>query len=175
MKRILLLSAALCAVAGAAHAVTPDSETLTYKLSGEIASTCELVPEGTINYTVDMTNLGNQGFAAVAYSCNSPYTLTIETLNGGMRHVESNGAITVDYRIETFGFTGGSGAGPQVFIASQVKSNPEELDKVTTWESLLANAGIQTGNMDLIFPGLSEYPVAGTYKDEVKLVLKADL
>ena len=61
--------------AGAAAA--QDSEELVINLSGEVASNCERIPEGSANYTVDMLETDNQGFLAIAYSCNSPYTVTL--------------------------------------------------------------------------------------------------
>lgn len=174
MKYVLLSAVAAVAMTGAAYA--QDSESLTYELNGSIDSNCELVPEGTIAVNVDMLDFGNQGLAAVAYSCNSPYTLTIESLNGGMEHQESGGAIVIEYDVETFGFFNDDfGNGPNSFNSAAIQGTPGLVAEDLSWTNILLNGGVQTGNIDLIFPGLAESNVAGTYEDELTLVLEAQL
>ena len=172
MKRTLTALAVAAMMAGASHAVTADSESLVLSLNGEIASNCELIPEGTASYTVDMGNFGNQGFAVIAYSCNSPYTLSLSSLNGGMSHFESGGALVVDYAVETFGFS----TGPQSFTASAMTGgSTSTVDQQTSWANIFVNGGAQAGNLDLVFPGFANSAVAGTYTDELTVTLTADL
>lgn len=174
MKTLLKLSvtAAFLLSSSAAFSVTPDSETLDINLNGQVDSRCELIPEGSVSYTVDMADINTQGFAAIAYSCNSPYTLTIVSANGGMKHQESN-SINIDYDLYTFGF-GGADDGFKSFTASQITS-AAIVDQENSWQNILLNGGITAGTMDLQFAGLSEYQVAGTYKDTLTLTLSADL
>lgn len=174
MKYVLLSAVAAVAMTGAAYA--QDSESLTYELNGTIDSNCELTPEGTISVDVDMEDFGNQGLAAVAYSCNSPYTLTIESLNGGMEHQESGGAVVIEYDVETFGFFNDDvGNGPNSFNSAAIQGAPATVAQDLSWTNILLNGGVQIGNLDLIFPGLAESAVAGTYEDELTLTLTADL
>lgn len=162
---------AMLATAGTATALTADEESLTFELNGEIESNCELTPDGNVAYDVDMTDFGNQGFAAVVFSCNSPYELTISSLNGGMKHAESGGTINIEYDVETFGFA----TGPQSFNSSDISATPGVVVSDTDWVNILANIGAQAGNLDLIFPGFVDSFVAGTYEDELTLTLSAQL
>ncbi len=175
MKTLFKLSvtAAFLFSSSAAFSVTPDSEQLEISLNGSVESTCVLIPEGSVSYAVDMADIGTQGFAAIAYSCNSPYTLTIESANGGMKHQESSGAVNIDYDLFTFGFFGADN-GPKNFTASAIQT-AAVLDQETSWQNILVNGGATIGTMDLQFANLSEYQVAGTYKDTLTLILAANL
>lgn len=177
MKRKLTAFAAVALMAGVAHAqIAPDSDTLNYELNGTIDSVCVLTPNGTSVVNVDMGNFGNQGLAAVAYSCNSPYTLTISSANGGLEHQESGGAITIEYDVETFGFLNDDvGNGPQTFNSAAIGTTAATVAQDLSWTNILFNGGIQTGNIDLTFPGLLQSNVAGTYQDTLTLTLTADL
>lgn len=176
MKRTLTAIAAVALMAGIANAITPDTDSLEYQLNGTIDSVCVLAPNGTSVVNVDMTNFGNQGLAAVAYSCNSPYTLTISSLNGGLEHQESGGAITIEYDVETFGFLNDDiGNGPQSFNSVAIASTPATVAQDLSWTNILLNGGIQTGNLDLVFPAPAQSNVAGTYSDTLTLTLTADL
>ena len=98
MKRTLTaIAAAVALTAGSASAL--DSESLEITLGGEVESNCELVPEGSASYDVDMLDTGNQGSLTILYSCNSPYTVSLESLNGGMYHNESTGGVNIDYDV----------------------------------------------------------------------------
>ncbi|MBI1193491.1 MAG: hypothetical protein GC205_09990 [Bacteroidetes bacterium] len=177
MKHTLKAVIAMAFVAGAAQAqVAPDSESLQYELSGTIASNCVLVPNGTSVVNVDMSNFGNQGLAAVAYSCNSPYTLRIASANGGLQHQESGGAITIAYDVETFGFLNDDfGNGPQSFNSAAIAATPAVVAQDLSWTNILLNGGVQTGNLDLVAPSLANSSVAGTYQDTLTLTLTADI
>lgn len=177
MKRTLTAFAAVALMAGAAHAqLTPDTDSLEYQLNGTIDSVCVLAPNGTSVVNVDMSNLGNQGLAAVIYSCNSPYTLSITSANGGLRHNESNGAIVIQYDVETFGFGNDDfGNGPQSFNSAAIQATPAVVAQDLSWTNILLNGGLQTGNLDLIAPSLANTNVAGTYLDTLTLTLTADL
>ncbi|MGY6661034.1 MAG: hypothetical protein ACXIVO_01810 [Glycocaulis sp.] len=173
MKKLIFASAAAI-IMSAAASYAQDSESLTYNLNGSIASNCEIVPEGVVNVNVDMLNFGNQGLAAVAYSCNSPYELTIQSANGGMEHQESGGAIVILYDVETFGFFNTTGNGPQSFNSAAIVA-PQVVATETSWANILVNGGLQLGNIDLVFPGLANSNVAGTYEDQLTLTLTAIL
>lgn len=179
MKKLLLASAA-AAVAFAAQpamaqvAPAPD-ETLVVNLSGSVPSVCDMDPEGSANYTVDMLDTGNQGALLIAYSCNSPYTVSLQSLNGGMRHNESNGAVNIPYGIETIGFDP-SGVSATNTSSADMETAPAVIANVTSWQNILANLGVRYGELDLNFANnINEYAVAGTYADELTITLSANL
>jgi len=173
MKRTLTTLAAVAMLAGAATAVTPDSESLVISLGGEVESNCELAPEGTASYAVDMLNTGNQGSLTILYSCNSPYTVSLESANGGMEHQESSGAVNIDYDIEA-SFLGLGIFSPTSTNSADMNGTPVVIVQNNDWQNILTNAGIRTGNLDLSFDSLNEYAVAGTYEDELTITLTAD-
>ncbi len=176
MKKLALFAAvATAAVAFAAPAsaqVVADSESFTLNLAGSVDSNCELVPEGSGNYAVDMLNAGNQGALTIAYSCNSPYTVSLSSLNGGMRHSESNGAVNIDYDVEATGFAPGSATSTN---SADMFGTAVPIVTNSNWQNILTNAGLRQGNLDLSFDSLSEYAVAGTYADELTITLAANL
>lgn len=171
MKRTLTALATVAMMAGGAQAM--DSESLVINLSGEVESNCELIPEGTANYAVDMADTGNQGSLTILYSCNSPYTVSLESANGGMEHQESGGAVNIDYDVEASFF------GLGIFAATSTNSadmagTPLVIVTNNDWENILTNGGTRTGNLDLSFDSLNEYQVAGTYEDELTVTLAAN-
>jgi hypothetical protein len=172
MKRTFTAIAAVALVGGAAHAVTPDSESLVILLNGEIESNCELAPEGTTSFAVDMEDYGNQGTLAIAYSCNSPYTVTLQSLNGGMEH--ESGLLNLEYDIEHIGWDQNGINGGSVNSAA-MQAAPVEIANSPNWENIVTNLGVRTGNLDLNLPPFSEQAVAGEYEDELTLTLTAVL
>lgn len=151
----------------AAPAMAGDSESYVINLEGSVESNCELVPEGSTTAAVDMLETGNQGFLVVAYSCNSPYEVTLSSLNGGMEHQESGGAVNIDYDIEaTFG-----GFATVNSVAAQ--GSPQVIASDADWTNILLNGGVRSGNLDLSFDSLAEYAVAGTYEDTLTITLAA--
>tara|TARA_R110000796_G_scaffold221657_2_gene337813 strand:- start:3914 stop:4495 length:582 start_codon:yes stop_codon:yes gene_type:complete len=170
MKRTLTaIAAAVALTAGSASAL--DSESLVINLTGEVESNCELIPEGSASYNVDMLDDGDQGFLAVAYSCNSPYTVTLQSANGGMEHVESFGAVNIDYDVDTRWWIFPTGT-----YNSQTDLSGAGTVIVTDndWENILTNGGSRNGNLDLSFDSLAEYAVAGTYEDTLTITLAAN-
>lgn len=174
MRKFLLAGiagiAAFAAVPAAAQ-VTPDSESFTLNMSGSVASNCELIPEGSGNFAVDMLNPGNQGVLVVAYSCNSPYTVSLTSLNGGMRHAESGGAVNIDYDVEATGFLPGT---QTTTNSAAMQGTPVTIVTNSNWQNILLNGGLRTGNLDLSFDSIGEYAVAGTYSDELTITLAAN-
>ena len=173
MKKTLILAAlpfALAAVPAAAQ-VTADSETYAIALSGSVASNCELIPEGSGSYNVDMLNTGNQGALAIVYSCNSPYTVSLSSLNGGMKNTTSGGVVNIDYNVEAsfFGFSATS------TNSQAMQSSPVTIVTNNDWQNILTNGGARSGNLDLSFDNLGEYAVAGDYEDTLTITLAADL
>lgn len=165
---VAALPAALIATPAAAQ-ITPDSESFAINLNGQVASVCDITPEGTGSYNVDMLDTGNQGFLIVAFSCNSPYIVTLESANGGMEHVESGGSVNIDYDIEaTFGGFG-------TVNSLTMHNNPQTIVTETSWSNILTNGGVRSGNMDLQFGSLAEYAVAGTYEDTLTIAVTAQL
>ena len=71
----LAAAATIPALFAAAPVAAQDAESFTLALSGSVDSNCELVPEGSGSFAVDMLETGNQGALTIAYSCNSPYTV----------------------------------------------------------------------------------------------------
>lgn len=171
MKRTLTALATVAIMAAGAHA--QDSESLVINLSGEVASNCELIPEGTANYNVDMADTGNQGSLTILYSCNSPYTVSLQSTNGGMRHAESSGAVNIDYDVEA-SFFGLGIFSPTSTNSADMQGSPVVIVTNNDWENILTNGGTRTGNLDLSFDSLSEYQVAGTYSDELTVTLAAN-
>lgn len=150
------------------QALAQDSESFVINLNGSVASNCELIPEGSGNFNVNMLETGNQGFLAVAFSCNSPYTVTLQSQNGGMRHVESGGAVNIDYDVEsTFG-------GFPTTNSANMQASPVVLVTDSDWVNIMLNGGIRSGNLDLSFDNPAEYAVAGTYEDKLTITLAAD-
>lgn len=149
-----------------------DSESFVVNLNGSVASNCELVPEGSANFNVDMLNTGNQGVLTVLYSCNSPYTLSLQSANGGMRHVESGGAVNIDYDIEASFL--GLGIGATSTNSASMQASPVVIVTDNDWTNILLNGGTRTGNLDLSFDNLAEYAVAGTYEDQLTITLAAN-
>ena len=176
MKAFALLAtaaaSALFVAAPASAQVAPDSESFTLALNGTVQSNCELIPEGSGTANVDMLNTGNQGALVIAYSCNSPYTVSLTSLNGGMRHAESNGAVNIDYDVEAQGFFGGNQTSTN---SATMHGTPVVIVTNNDWQNILTNGGLRTGNLDLSFDSLNEYAVAGTYSDQLTITLAANL
>jgi type 1 fimbria pilin len=170
MKRTLTALAGLAMMAGTASAIPADSDDLKINLKGTVDSVCELTPDGPLDYDVNMLDYGNQGLLAIAYSCNSPYTVTIASKNGGMEHQESTGAVNIPYDIETYGFFVSA-----TFDSAAIAGTPGVLDTDNDWTNILLNGDGRIGNMDLRWQGLSNFAVAGTYKDTLTIKIKADL
>jgi len=172
MKRTLTaIAAAVALTAGSASAL--DSESLEITLGGEVESNCELVPEGSASYDVDMLDTGNQGSLTILYSCNSPYTVSLESLNGGMYHNESTGGVNIDYDVEA-SWLGLGIFSPTVTNSADMQGTPVTIVTNNDWVNILLNGGTRTGNLDLSFDSPSEYAVAGTYSDVLTITLAAD-
>jgi len=167
----LLAAASAPALLFAMPAAAQDSENFVLALSGSVDSNCELVPEGSGTYSVDMLDQGNQGVLTVAYSCNSPYTVSLQSLNGGMRHSESGGAVNIDYDVEASFL--GTGIGASSTNSASMQNAPTVIVTNNDWQNILTNAGTRTGNLDLSFDSLSEFAVAGTYEDQLTITLAA--
>ncbi|MDO9362139.1 MAG: hypothetical protein Q7T60_04385 [Sphingopyxis sp.] len=174
MKKAILLAVLPFAVAAvpAAAQVTPDSESYAINLRGSVASNCQLAPEGNGTFNVDMLDNGNQGALIIGYSCNSPYKVTLKSLNGGMKNTTSNGAVNIDYDIEASNFFGGSATTTN---SANIKTTPAAIVTNNDWQSILTNGGIRYGNLDLSFDNLGEYAVAGVYEDTLTITLAASL
>ena len=174
MEKLSKFAVAVALLATTAPAMAAgDSESYKINLTGSVASNCELIPEGTGNYNVDMLETGNQGVLTILYSCNSPYTVSLQSLNGGMKHVESGGAVNIDYDIEASFL--GLGIGATTTNSASMQASPVVVVTNNDWQNILTNGGTRTGNLDLSFDSLSEYAVAGTYSDVLTVVLKATL
>jgi hypothetical protein len=173
MRKAFILAALPFAMAAmpAAAQVTADSEQYEIALNGSVASNCELIPEGSGSYTVDMLNQGNQGTLVIAYSCNSPYTVSLQSLNGGMKNVTSNGAVLIDYDVEA-SFLGFSATTTN---SANMQGAPQVIVTNTDWQNILTNGGIRHGNLDLSFDSVNEYAVAGDYEDTLTITLAAQL
>lgn len=168
----LAVAAAVPALVFAVPASAQDSEQFVLNLAGSVASQCELLPEGSGNYNVNMLEFGDQDLGFIGYSCNSPYTVSIESANGGMYNLNSGGAVVIPYAVEA-----SSTNSPPVTVESgDMHGTPVDIVTETNWANLLANGGIATGDLDLNFFGiLDEYAVAGDYEDALTIVLQAQL
>ena len=160
---------ALFLASPAAAQIAPDSESYEIALNGSVASVCDITPEGSGSYNVNMLNSGNQGFLVVSFSCNSPYIVTLESANGGMEHQESGGSVVIDYDVEsTFG-------GFATVNSADMHGTPQTIVTETSWANIGLNGGMRSGNLDLSFDSLSEYAVAGTYEDTLTIAVTAQL
>lgn len=180
MKKTFLAgaAAAIAFVASPAMAqgvpAAPD-ETLAINLNGSVPSECNLTPSGSTNYTVDMLDFGNQGGLVIEYSCNSPYTVSLQSQHGGMRHSESSGLVNIPYGVETIGFDP-NGLTATNTSSTDMQAAAEPIAVVTSWQNIAANLGIRYGELDLNFASnINEYAVAGTYEDVLTITLSADL
>jgi len=174
MKKIFFagVSAAVALAASPALAqVAPDEESYTISLAGEVDSNCELAPEGAGNFAVNMLETGNQGNLVIAYSCNSPYTVSLTSLNGGMSHFESGGTVNIDYDVEASGFLPGTQTSTN---SDDMFGTPVVIVENNDWQGIFFNGGLRSGNLDLSFDSLSEIAVAGTYSDELTVTLAAN-
>lgn len=172
MKRTLTAIAAAAALtAGSASAL--DSESLVINLSGEVDSVCELSPDGTTSYSVDMLDTNNQGALGILYSCNSPYTVSLQSLNGGMKHGESGGTVNIEYDIDAAGFDTGFVFGASQTNSADMQASPVVIVTNTDWQNIFFNGGVRAGSLELSFEDLTEYAVAGTYSDELTITLTA--
>ncbi|MDT0575603.1 hypothetical protein RM533_05345 [Croceicoccus sp. F390] len=173
MKKIFAASLAITAAVLATSAsaqVVKDSESFAIALSGTVASNCELTPEGSGSYNVNMLDVTDQGLLAITYACNSPYTVSLQSQNGGMRHQESNGAVLIDYDIDSsfLGFN-------RVTVNSaNMKSAPATIVTDSDWKNIALNGGARQGDLGLSFDNLAEYAVAGTYSDTLTIKLAAN-
>lgn len=167
----LIIAAAAPALAFAAPASAQDSDSFVVNLAGSVDSECVLLPDGPVNFDVDMLDVGNQGLLVLGYSCNSPYTVSIQSLNGGMLNTTSGGAVNIPYALEVIS----THDGPESFNSGDITS-PVVVVEDTDWANIAANGGLAAGNLDLNFAGLlDEYAVAGDYSDELTFVLEAQL
>lgn len=165
-------ASALMISAPASAQVAADSESFVLSLNGTVDSNCELIPEGSGTYNVNMLETGNQGVLAIAYSCNSPYTVSLSSLNGGMRHAESNGLVKIDYDVEAQNFFGGNQTSTN---SATMQGTPVVIVTNSNWQNIATNGGLRTGNFDLSFDSVGEYAVAGTYADQLTITLAANL
>ncbi len=174
MKNLVKLAAAVAvpALMIASPAAAQDSESFVIGLSGSVDSNCELIPEGSGSLAVDMLNTGNQGSLTIVYSCNSPYTVSLESANGGMEHQESGGAVNIDYDVEASWL--GTGLAATSTNSASMQGTPVVIVTENDWANILTNGGTRSGNLDLSFDSLSEYAVAGTYEDELTITLAAN-
>lgn len=175
MKNLVKFAAAAAvpALMIATPAAAQDSESYVIGLSGSVASNCELIPEGSGTLAVDMLEGGNQGTLTILYSCNSPYTVSLESANGGMEHQESGGLVNIDYNVEA-SFLGLGIFSPTTTNSADMQGTPVVIVTNNDWENILTNGGTRTGNLDLDFDSINEYAVAGTYEDQLTITLAAN-
>lgn len=177
MKMItkLAIAASVPALGFAAPAsaqVTADSDQFVVNLVGSVQSQCELLPNGSTTFGVNMLNTGNQGSLAIGYSCNSPYTVSLTSTNGGMKNTTSGGVVNIPYAVEA----SATGVGA-VTVNSNTEMNGTAFPIVTDsdWVNILANLGAASGNIDLNFSGIgNQYAVAGDYEDTLTITLAAN-
>ena len=174
MRNVVKAAAVLSAagILAATPAMAQDSESYVIGLNGSVASNCELIPEGSGTFNVDMLNTGNQGSLTILYSCNSPYTVSLGSLNGGMLNTTSGGVVNIDYDVEASFL--GIGIAATSTNSADMQAAPVTIVTNNDWENIFTNGGTRTGNLDLSFDSLSEYAVAGEYEDELTITLAAN-
>ncbi|BDI61943.1 hypothetical protein [Qipengyuania nanhaisediminis] len=167
-----LAAASVSALIFASPAAAQDSESFVLALSGSVDSNCELIPEGSGSFNVDMLETGDQGALTIVYSCNSPYTVSLQSLNGGMEHQESGGAVNIDYDIESSFL--GLPFGVTTTNSADMEAAPVVIVTDNDWQNILTNGGTRSGDLDLQFDSIAEFAVAGTYQDELTITLAAN-
>lgn len=175
MKRTLTAITAVAAlIAGSATAqtLTADSETLTYNLNGFVQSECSLTPNGTVNKNVVMTAVNAQGVGQITFSCNSPYKVTVQSTNGGMKHAQSGGSLLIPYQLRHGGSIGGEAVDYGPYYLSGDLTTEQLLDESTDWLSIASNQGYRNINLDVQFDD-DTYAVAGNYSDTLTVTLTA--
>lgn len=167
-KLMMAAVPAMLAATPAMATVTADSDSLEINLNGEVASNCELTPDGPVNKTLDMNNgLTPQQLVGIAYSCNSPYTVTLKSQNGGLKH--NSGQFKVAYDVIIAGLGGIQSK------SAQTLQGGVAIAQDTDWTNIALNAGAKALTFDINFNGLHDYQVAGTYSDKLTVSIKADL
>lgn len=166
-KLMLAAIPAMLAASPAMAAVTADSDSVEINLNGEVASVCFLTPDGPVTKTLNMTNVTAQQLVGILYSCNSPYTVTLTSQNGGLKHNSAPFKVAYDVRI--------AGTGGFQTRSAQSLTGGVAIAQDTDWTNIALNGGGQALTFDLNFNGLTDYQVAGTYSDKLTVSIKADL
>jgi hypothetical protein len=167
-KLLLAAVPAMLAASPAMATVTADSDSLEINLNGEVQSVCFLTPDGPVTKTLNMANgLTPQQLVGIAYSCNSPYTVTLKSQNGGLKHNSAPFKVAYDVII--------AGTGGLQSRSAQSLTGGVAIAQDTDWTNIALNGGAQALTFDLNFNGLTDYQVAGTYSDKLTVSIKADL
>lgn len=173
MKRTLTAIAAMAAVfagtASAQNVLVGDTETLNYNLTGFVQSECTMTPNGNVNRNIVMDAVNAQGVGAVEFSCNSPYTLSVKSANGGMQHQQSS--LLIPYQLRTGSLLENQGT-LVIDSADLAQGDGEEVETSTDWLSIIANRGKRQINLDVGFTD-DTFRVAGNYSDTLTVTLKA--
>lgn len=175
----------MCAVAAsiliapaALSQVVPDSETLSFDVSGYIQSECILEsPNINDGDVIDLGELDSvadflvQPIGSITFGCNSPYELSLTSDFGGLLHQESGGVFDLEYVIRTTGTENGSPEN-EAFDSDALQGG-ELLADIDDWENIAFNLGNQIVSIDLEIPDLNRINVAGTYRDTLTLDIVA--
>lgn len=173
-KALTAITAAAVLMAGAASAqsLVADSETLTYTLNGFVQSECQMTPNGSLTKNIVMTQEPAQNVGIITFSCNSPYTVTAQSANGGMQHAQSS--LLIPYQLRHGGSIGGAPIDYGPYYDSSVLTGAGQLlDESTDWLSIASNEGYRVINLDVLFDE-DTYAVAGNYSDELTITLAAN-
>lgn len=166
-KLMLAAIPAMLAATPAMASVSADSKSLDIHLNGEVASKCELGATGSSTRTLDMSKKTAQELVIIGYSCNSPYTVTLTSLNGGMKHNSANFKVAYDVIILGLGSV-------QTKSAASLQGG-FAIDTSNNWTNIILNGDAKSLSFDLNFNGLTDYQVAGSYNDKLTVAITADL
>lgn len=163
MKKLFasVAAAALLAMAGAAHA---DSQ-ITFTLEGQVESGCTATANGIDAVETVALNGQPQTIGSVTYRCDSSFTRTISSANGGvLRRIGSDGGADDDIPY-TLSSGGGSGLG----FSTTALSTPVTTD-LTGSDAFRAG---QTGSI-VVTPASPPLGIeSGTFTDVVTITIVA--
>jgi hypothetical protein len=205
MKYALATASAVALLAGSAVAFDSyDQAKAKLKLNGEIDVQCAITINGSADdvWTVNMdgNRLNPQYNQQLAYGCNAPYTVTLESANGGLlnKTAEDQGAIIKYHYGVSFGTltatTDGGGPvapgtirGLNQYELGLTEGNPKEIDSAD-WADIAAidaTGGGAYGDPYSYYLTAQKHPVgiepdnsgrvAGKYKDTLTFTIASAL
>jgi hypothetical protein len=194
MKKLMMVGAvALFAPSMAfAQVATSDSESATLTLNGEIAVECSLglgdATTQTASADVDLMKgrLTNQAMPSIYYGCNAPYTLTVQSANGGMVNQSApNGSYqyTARYGLNFDGVPTGTGDSNNNALDQYELGQTVHTPFVIVnqgWDAigqLVDQISVLNVEVDLGAGGATdgENYLAGQYEDQLTFVITASL
>lgn len=174
-----------------AQVATSASDTATLTLTGAIPVECSLglgsatTSSATRSVNLNQGRLTNQAMPDLYYGCNAPYTLSVQSTNGGMRNInapDGSYQYTARYGLNFNGIpTGAAGgaAGLDQYELGQTKTTPFVIVS-QGWSniaSLVNQISVLNVEVDLGAGGATDGVnyLAGSYQDVLTFEIAAEL